>query len=218
VTELITVPGSEQVEPLGPPADECHARVVRTRWPLEARLRLGLADAPAPFPLWRVRVEVENAVTDQAVEAPRSAVLRRSMVATHCLLGVQDGAFVSLLDPPAWASPAAKQCANLHTFPVLAGERGARDVVLSSPIILYDHPEVAPESPGDLFDATEIDEILSLRTLTLSEAEKREARATDSRVEAIIDRVEGMPREMYARLHGAVRSMQRPPASDPGGR
>src|SRR5918999_5265055 len=92
--------------------------------------------------------------------------------------------------------------------PVLAGDGGARDVVLSSPIIMYDHPQVAPESPGDLFDATEIDEILSLRTLTLTDEEKREARATDPRAAAIIERVDVILKEVFARLHGAVRSLE----------
>jgi hypothetical protein len=207
-SELITVPGGEESEPLADAAEGA-ARVVRTRWPLTARLRLSIWDAPAPFPLRRLRLDIENAVTDQAVDAPRAEVLRRCLVATHCLLGVRDGVFLSLLDPPAWASAAAKECRNLHTFPVLAGDGGRRDAVLSSPIILYDHPQVAPESPGDLFDATEIDEILSLRALTLTEEEKREARATDPRAKAIMDRVDVLPKEMFARLHGAVRSLHR---------
>jgi hypothetical protein len=94
----------------------------------------------------------------------------------------------------------------VHTFPVLAGERGRPDLVLSSPILLYDHPQVAPESPGELHDAAEIDEILSLRTLTLTDAEKQEARATDPRAAAIVDRVEGMAPEVLSRLHGTLRS------------
>jgi hypothetical protein len=118
------------------------------------------------------------------------------------------------LEPPTWASEAAKECRNLHTFPVLAGAAGKRDVMLSSPIIMYDHPGVAPESPGDLFDAGEIDEILSLRTLTLTEEEKREARATDPRAKAIVDRVDALPKEVFARLHGAVRSLR--PAAEQG--
>jgi hypothetical protein len=91
---------------------------------------------------------------------------------------------------------------------VLIGEEGRRDAMLSSPIILYDHPTIAPESPGDLFDATEIDEILTLRTMALTEDEKREARATDERAAAIIDRVDAMPPELLERLHGAVRYLQ----------
>jgi hypothetical protein len=187
---------------------------VRMRLPLTARLRLSIADAAAPFPLRRLRVIVENTVSEQAVEAPRAEVLRRSLVAAHCVLAVQDGKFLSLLEPPKWASEAAKECRNLHTFPVLAGAEGKRDVMLSSPIIMYDHPGVAPESPGDLFDAGEIDEILSLRTLTLTDDEKREARATDPRAKAIVDRVEALPHEVFARLHGAVRSLR--PAANQG--
>ena len=116
--------------------------------------------------------------------------------------------FLSLLDPPEWAKPAAEACQNLHTWPVLIGDEGRRDAMLSSPIILYDHPTIAPESPGDLFDATEIDEILTLRTMALTEDEKREARATDERAAAIIDRVDNMPPELLERLHGAVRYLK----------
>ena len=76
-------------------------------------------------------------------------------------------------------------CRSDGAFPVLSA---ADDVMLSSPIILYDHPEVAPESPRDLYDATEIDEILALRVLTLTDEEKAEARGTDPRAAAIIDR------------------------------
>jgi hypothetical protein len=212
--EPVTLPGGEETEPLGDAADGGRGRVVRARLPLSARLRLSVADATAPFPLRRLRVIVENTVTDEAVDAPRAEVLRRSLVAAHCVLAVQDGKFLSLLEPPKWASEAAKECRNLHTFPVLAGEEGKRDVMLSSPIIMYDHPGVAPESPGDLFDAGEIDEILSLRTLTLTDEEKREARATDPRAKAIVDRVDALPQEVFARLHGAVRSLR--PAADQG--
>ena len=137
--------------------------------------------------------------------AERDLALRRSLAGAHTLLAVSSGAFVSLLDPPEWAAPAVASCVNAETFPVLVGEPGRPDVVLSSPIILYDHPVVAPESPGDLFDATEIDEILTLRTMALTDEEKREARGTDQRAAAIIDRVDAMPAEVLGRLHGAVR-------------
>ena len=73
---------------------------------------------------------------------------------------MQDGEFVSLLEPPPQFESAAAACRNVGTWPVLAGEGGRRDTMLSSPIILYDYPQIAPESPGDLFDGTEIDEIL----------------------------------------------------------
>ena len=106
-------------------------------------------------------------------------------------------------------------CSSTGCFPVLVGPAERDDLVLAAPIILYDHPEVAPESPGDMCDATEIDEILALRTLTLTEDEKREARATDSRSAAIVDRVDDFPPEIFERLHGAIRSI-RPTASASG--
>ncbi|MET1061648.1 MAG: hypothetical protein ABWX71_02030, partial [Aeromicrobium sp.] len=84
------------------------------------------------------------------------------------------------------------------------------DLLLGSPIILYDHPEVAPESAGALFDATEIDEILTLRVMTMSDAEKAEARATDPRAAAIIDRCDAMTAEELQRLHGIFRDPRGP--------
>lgn len=203
-TAAIEVPGGEDVELLGEVG-----RVVRRRWHISATVRLSVAPVDASPDVLRLRVVTENTGDSIAADASRSEALRTSLVATHSLIGVRGGAFLSLLDPPAWAAAAAKQCGNVHTFPVLAGEADDRQVMLSSPILMdYDYPQVSPESPGDLFDATEIDEILSLRTLTLTDEEKREARATDPRAAAIIDRVEEFPREVLERLHGAVRSLR----------
>ncbi len=115
---------------------------------------------------------------------------------------------LSAARPAGDAADAVAGCRNEGTFPVLVGEEGAADVMLSSPIILYDHPAVAPESAGDFCDATEIDEILALRVLTLTDDEKAEARGTDRRAAAIVDRCDDMPPEVWARLHGAVRSLR----------
>ena len=182
-------------------------RVVRERWPVPATVRFAATTIETAGNAYRLRVRVENGDGADRSRAPREEVLRRSMVATHTLLAVDQGSFVSLLEPPEWAERAARGCVNVHTFPVLAGPEDRDDLVLSSPILLYDRPRVAPESPGDLHDACEIDEILSLRTLTLTDEEKREARATDPRAAAIIDRVDSMPPEVMARLHGTVRSL-----------
>src|SRR5262249_55058990 len=111
---------------------------------------------------------------------------------------------------------AIADCQNTGTWPVLAGPADCRDLMLSSPVILYDHPEIAAESPGDLFDATEIDEILTLRTLALTEAEKREARATDDRVAELFDRLADWPPEMLERRPGAIRSLRSAPAGATG--
>ena len=113
-----------------------------------------------------------------------------------------------MTDHPEWAAAEVAACTNIGTWPVLAGPGDCRDLVLSSPVILYDHPEIAPESAGDLFDATEIDEILTLRTLALTDEEKRQARATDPRAADLIDRLDELPPEMLEKLHGAIRYLE----------
>lgn len=127
---------------------------------------------------------------------------------------MRDGAFVSLLDPPAPWREAAAGCRNVGAWPVLVGEEGQTDTMLSAPIILYDYPQLAPESPGDLFDGTEIDEILTLRILTLTDDEKRTMAAVDERARALLARTEALGAEELMRLHGAVRSLR---PSDAGG-
>jgi hypothetical protein len=224
------LPGATEVEELRSAAGELAGRLVRRRWPIAGEVRLSAAragraageagEAGAPE-LLRLRVRIENRTPWPPAEEgllDREQALRRSLVSAHTMLAVAGGegegeadsmaGFVSLLDPPPAAAAAAAACANLHTWPVLAGPEGSRDVVLSSPIILYDHPAIAPESPGDLCDATEIDEILTLRIMTLTDEEKREARGTDPRARRIVERAEAIPDEILERLHGAVRSLQ----------
>jgi hypothetical protein len=209
--ELVTPferPGGRRVEPVHTAAGRLVGRTVRRRWPVLGSVKLSARRLEGPYGLVRLRLVVENASAWHDPDADRAVALRRSLVAAHSLIGIDQGVFLSLLDPPEWAKPAAEACQNLHTWPVLIGDEGRRDAMLSSPIILYDHPTIAPESPGDLFDATEIDEILTLRTMALTEDEKREARATDERAAAIIDRVDNMPPELLERLHGAVRYLR----------
>jgi hypothetical protein len=209
-------PGGRRVEPVHTVAGKLAGRTVRRRWPVMGSVRLSAERLEGPYGLVRLRLRLENATAWNDPETDRSVALRHSLVAAHSLLGIDRGVFLSLLDPPEWAKPAAEACTNLHTWPVLIGEEGRRDAMLSSPIILYDHPTIAPESPGDLFDATEIDEILTLRTMALTEAEKREASATDERAAAIIDRVDNMPPELLERLHGAVRYLRGVEGGDSG--
>jgi len=136
---------------------------------------------------------------------PREELMRRTLCSTHTELDVEGGAFVSLTDPPGWLSSVAAACENVGTWPVLVGEEGARDRLLSSPIVLSDYPRVAPESPGDLFDGGEIDQLLILNVLALTDAEKEEARGSDPRVRELLERTESLSPEQLMRLHGAVR-------------
>jgi hydrogenase maturation protease len=88
---------------------------------------------------------------------------------------------------------------------VLVGEPGERTTILSSPIILEDYPRVAPESPGDLFDGGEIDQLLTLNILSLTDEEKAEMRDSDPRAREILERTEALSDEELMRLHGAIR-------------
>jgi hypothetical protein len=135
----------------------------------------------------------------------RESALRRALASTHVLLGAASGEFVPPLAPPAELRALAQTCRSDGAWPILVGEPGARDALLCSPIILEDYPRIAPESPGDLFDATEIDEILTLRILTLTDAERR-AMTADPRTAALLARTEALAEGGLARLHGALRS------------
>ncbi|HWJ53564.1 MAG TPA: hypothetical protein VNT24_09360 [Propionibacteriaceae bacterium] len=203
-THRVAIPGGQDTEPLGRTADGHPGHIVRTRWPLTADviievIRLGDYACLSI----EVRNKAERART-------RDEALRTSLLGTHLLLEATGAGFVSLLEPPDDAGPAAASCRQHRCWPVLAGETGATDVVLVSPIILYDYPEVAPESAGALFDSTEIDEILTLRVLTMTEDEKAQARATDPRAQEIIDRCENMTPEELQRLHGVLRDPYAP--------
>ena len=138
----------------------------------------------------------------------REEALRRTFCSTHTVLRARGGAFVSLTDPPDALREAAEACGNEGTWPVLVGEPGSRDTLLSSPIILEDHPRIAPESPGDLFDGGEIDQMLVLNILTLTDEEKAEMRDTDPRTREILERTEALTPEELMRLHGAIRDFQ----------
>lgn len=135
----------------------------------------------------------------------RAELMRRTLCSTHTELDVEGGAFVSLTDPPDWLRVPAAACENVGTWPVLVGEEGARDRLLSSPIVLSDYPRVAPESPGDLFDGGEIDQLLILNILALTDAEKDEVRASDPRARELLERTEALTPEQLMRLHGTVR-------------
>lgn len=160
--------------------------------------------------LFKITVRIKN-LTDleNAGDHSREKALLSSIVSTHTILSVKDGEFVSLLDPPENFVAEAASCENKGTYPVLAGVEGSREFILSSPIILYDYPEIAPESAGDLFDGTEIDEILTLRIMTLTDEEKREMRGIDDRARKILERTEMMPEEQLRKMHGALRGLSK---------
>ncbi|MET3720582.1 MULTISPECIES: hypothetical protein [unclassified Arthrobacter] len=219
----VEVPGGEDVEELRDTSGRVAGRLVRRRRALHGDVRLEAATAGGG--LIRLRISVVNrAVTPAAGTADartREDAIAESFIGTHLLLSLDDADFVSLLEPPPEAQAAAAGCGQRRCWPVLAGPEGQSDVLLISPIILYDHPAVAAESSVALYDSTEIDEILTLRVLTLTEDEKAEARATDPRAAAIIDRCEAMSPEELQQLHGILRNphaldIPEAPAAAPG--
>jgi hypothetical protein len=206
-------PGGREVEPV---RGSLHGRmvgiIVRTKESLAAEVDViaeSLSDG-----LHKITVRVSNATAIKTSDvsretmADRDLALKQSLLSAHTILSIDGGEFVSLMDPPASLQEIVAACKNIGTWPVLAGVEGQRDCLLSSPIILYDYPQIAPESPGDLFDGTEIDEILALRILTLTEHEKQEMRHADDRSRQILERTESMPMEHFMKLHGVLRGLR----------
>jgi hypothetical protein len=157
----------------------------------------------------KLHLELENASTLFSEDnAKRDEALPQSFVSAHVLLGINNGEFVSLLDPPETYKKSVASCHNVGVFPVLAGEEPDRTMMLCSPIILYDYPKIAPESAGDFFDGTEMDEMLTLRVLTLTDAEKQEMRDGDPRARRILERTESLTTESMLKAHGVIRGMR----------
>jgi hydrogenase maturation protease len=180
------------------------AAITRTQDELCGRIRV--VSEPVGEHLVKLNIDVLN-TTSAPGEITRDGALMRSLLSAHCILGVSGGEFVSLLDPPEQFKSAASACRNIGNFPVLVGAEPARDMMLCSPILLYDYPKIAPESAGDFFDGTEMDEMLTLRVMTLTEDEKSELLGGDDRVRELLERTEMSAREQLARTHGVIRSM-----------
>lgn len=205
----VVLPGDEEIELLRNHQAEIVGRLIRKSEEVRASIRVSTERAGDDNDaMLKVTIDVENSTPWAQPDADRDAAMRRSLVAVHTLMAVDDASFVSMLEPAPFAEDAVAGCCNDGTFPVLIGDETSRNVMLSSPIILYDFPAVAPESAGEFCDSTEIDEILALRVMTLTDEEKAEARGTDPRAAAIVDRCDDMPDEIWSRLHGAVRSLR----------
>ncbi len=207
--------GGRQSEPVRNEGGEVVGVLVREKRPIGGVVEVSARQVGEG--LYRVALRVANRThPDDAGRLSRDQAQLHALVSTHALLGVRGGEFVSLMDPPGRWRQAAADCRNVGTWPVLAGEEGQADTMLSSPIILYDYPRVAPESPGDFFDGTEIDEMLTLRIMTMTDDEKREMAAVDERAGALLARTEAMAREQLMGLHGTVRGL-RPVGEDARG-
>jgi len=208
---------SYEATPLRDASGELVATVTRSQEEILGNVEITAQELSAPTgagELFRVRIAIENRTALPAtfrgkpgdgLHPNRDEALRQTMASTHAVLSVDAGEFVSLLDPPENLRDEAAACGNVGVWPVLVGAEGERDTMLASPIILYDYPQIAAESPGDLCDGLEIDEILTLRIMTLTDEEKREMRGVDARARAILERTERLPQEHLLKMHGVVR-------------
>jgi hypothetical protein len=207
ISHSFTFPAGKEFQYLQDGEGPATGVVIREQCALQGMLEI--RSERAGDDLFKVTVRVRNHTPFPAAhQANREHALLSSLVSAHTVLGVQQGKFLSLLTPPDGASELAASCKNEGTWPVLVGEEGQCDTVLSSPIILYDYPQIAPESAGDLFDGTEIDEILSLRIMTLTDDEKREMSQSDERARQMLERTETMPVEQFMKLHGVLRNLR----------
>ena len=204
---LVDFPGGREFEPVRDADGHVAALIIRTKETISARVEASVTRINDE--LLKVAVRIVNSTESKKIDAAnREGALMQSLLSAHTILSVQGGEFISVIDPPEPLKEAVAECKNIGTWPVLAGEAGQRDGMLSSPIILYDYPQIAPESPGDLFDGTEIDEILALRILTLTDEEKHEMRHADERARQILERTEAMPAEHFMKLHGVLRGLR----------
>jgi len=211
-----TFPPWQELKPIHGPTGEVVGVIVGRQWPIE-----GAVEVTAEYAgkgVFKIAVRILNltppsvavgAGFEEVDGVSRDQALRQSFVSTHTILGVQQGEFISLLDPPDRFREMATHCSNVGTWPVLVGKEGERNILLSSPIILYDYPQIAPESTGDFFDGTETEELLMLRILALTDEEKQEMRQADERTHALLDRIETLSKEQLMNLHGAIRNLQR---------
>jgi hypothetical protein len=192
-TVVIHLPAGAEVEDVGT------GRLLRTRRDVRGELILAVEPDDG---LLRLELTVRNT---GAAATDSDTAIATSMIGTHLIVEAIGAEFISLLEPPDAAVAAVGRCRQHRCFPVLAGPPGGHHLVLVSPIILYDHPEIAEQSEGALYDSTEIDEILTLRVMTMTDAEKAQARATDPLAAQIIDRCDSMSPEALLGLHGVLR-------------
>jgi hydrogenase maturation protease len=199
-------PGSDETEMLRSDTGQVIGTVRRTQQ--EVFGAISVESQRIGDGLVKLLIDIANTTPLPPEASNRDAALLRSLLSAHTIVSLTDAQFVSLLDPPPHLLDAASSCKNVGNFPVLVGTPPERDILLCSPIVLYDYPQIAPESASDFYDATEMDEMLTLRVMTLTDDEKDEMRRSDNRVRDLLERTEQSAREQLRRTHGTIRSMR----------
>jgi hypothetical protein len=207
----LTVPiqfaGARNLEPLRGASGDIEALLVRQQETIVGTAEISAERIRGAARRLTVRILNETPMAN-AAGADRDQAMMLSMASTHTVLGVTGGDFVSLADPPEAWRDVVSSFENQGTWPAMVGSEGDTDMILSSRIILEDYPRVAEESPGDLFDGAEIDEILTLRILTLTDDEREEAMSVDPSVKAMLERTAALTPEQMRKMHGTVRGLK----------
>lgn len=201
-------PASRTVTPLSEEG-QIVAVMIRRQDALQGAVEVDIETLEAS--LYKVTVRILNLtpVTHDEVQ-DTGVVAMRTFASTHAILHTPDAEFISLLEPPPEYASHAESCHNIGVWPVLVGDdsKGERDTMLASPIILYDYPQIAPESAGDFYDGTEMDEMLALRVLTMTDQEKHEMRSVDGIARGILERTENLRPEQFMKMHGTLRDVR----------
>lgn len=205
----ISIKASRAFEPLTDESNKAPAAISRRQEALEGLVELEAA--PAGENVYKITVRVLNQTHLSGAQCnDQDEVIMRTLASTHTILEATGGGFVSQMDPPGDFTQLSTHCKNIGTWPVLVGDegRGERGTMLSSPIILYDYPQIAPESNGSFFDGTEIDEMLTLRVLTMTDEEKLEMRRVDGHARRLLERTERAGLRDVMQIHGVMRESQ----------
>ena len=209
----MTFPAGGSIEPVRGHTGDIEAVIWREQHCVSVRVQASAQEMGDGLFKLVVRIE-NNTPFDEADKSCRDRAVLAALASTHTILNVQQGEFLSLIDPPEECRALAAQCRNEGTWPVLVGREGEHDTMLSSPITLYDYPQIAAESPGDFFDGTEIDEMLVLRVLTLTDEEQQAVAAVDERARALLNRTRSLSQDQMMGLHGVVRTLRPVPAGE----
>jgi hypothetical protein len=203
---LFTFPGSSEAELLRDAAGEVVGEIRRNQREVDGTI--SVSTSPVHDDILKLSIDITNTSVFMGDAGDRDAALLSSLFSAHTILSLTGGEFISLLDPPGDLRDAVSQCHNVGNFPVLVGTEGERDMMLCSPIVLYDYPQIAPESAGDFFDGTEMDEMLTLRVMTLTDDEKAEVLSAGDHARNLLQRTEASAREQLMRTHGTIRSLR----------
>jgi hypothetical protein len=201
-----TFPACRAVEPLVNAKGETAGVIIRTQEELDGFVEFTAESIDESLVKLTIRIVNQTPVPEAAMSGD-AAIVRRTFASTHTILHIHGGEFISQIDPPEPYAAVIADCTQIGTWPILVGEeeKQERNTMISSPIILYDYPKIAPESPGNLFDGGEIDEILTLRIMTMTDEEKKEMRGVDDQARQILERTENLDQKQLLEMHGAMR-------------